>query len=118
MLWIGGAVLVIGIVVFLGAYFSRGSDHAAQTGAKVSQGPVDKHRVGLGSGNGIGRVSAVNVPASPTALGVARTFLETAVARKHLDMAWGLVGPWLKGIKSRAVDYGQQPRHVLPRRTT
>src|SRR5262249_18267023 len=99
MLWISRAVLLIGIPVFLGVYCAGSAQDVHTTDANVSQnpvgqGPVDRHSgVGIGGGN----VSATKVPASKDALGVARTFLETAVARKNLGVAYGLVGPWLKG---------------------
>src|SRR4051794_15927341 len=94
MLLLSGAVLVIGIATFLGVFLTRGTAHepAVQSGGSiVSQGPVDKNPI-VG-----GNVSAQKTPASKSALSVARTFLVTAVARKHLDIAYGIVGPWLKG---------------------
>jgi hypothetical protein len=72
--WISGATLVIGVVVLV----------ACGTAApRVSKGPV-------------------GVPVSPAARRVARTFLETAVSRKDLGVAYGIVGPDLKGGISRA----------------
>jgi hypothetical protein len=92
--WISGVVLVLGVVVFLGVYFSRGSSSSA--GANIST---------ISSGPPSSTTPAAKNPrvaASPDALKVARTFLETAVLRQNLDAAYGIVGPDLKGGMSRA----------------
>ena len=68
IVWIGGAVLVIGVFIF----FDRGP-----TAPRVSRGPAAARRV-------------------------ARTFLETAVARKNLGVAYDITGPDLKAGLSRA----------------
>jgi hypothetical protein len=95
LMWISGAVLVVGIAVFLGVVLSRGSSGQAPAAnlSTVSSGPPSSSN------------SATNNPkvaASADALKVARTFLETAVLRKNLDAAYPLVGPNLKGGMSRA----------------
>jgi hypothetical protein len=93
LVWMSGAVLLIGIAVFLGVFLSRGSSKPANSNlAKVAVPPSSK----------------TSAPKNPTvapsadALKVARTFLETAVLRKNLDVAYPLVGPDLKGGMSRA----------------
>jgi hypothetical protein len=92
--WISGAVLLLGVVVFLGVYLSRGSSGPA--GADIST---------ISSAPSSSTKSAGKNPAvasSPAALKVARTFLETAVLRQNLDASYGLVAPDLKGGMSRA----------------
>jgi hypothetical protein len=93
-MWISGAVLVVGIAVFLGVILSRGSSAPANDSvAKVfSKGPSSTK-------------PAVKNPAvapSAAALKVARTFLETAVLRKNLDAAYRIVGPNISGGMSLA----------------
>ena len=75
-MWIGGAVLVIGVFIF----FDRGP-------TAPKRGPVP---------------GKAKVAASPAARRVARTFLETAVARKNLGVAYDITGPDLKAGLSRA----------------
>ena len=75
-MWIGGAVLVIGIFIF----FERGP-------TAPKRGPVP---------------GKAKVAASPAARRVARMFLETAVARKNLRVAYDISGPDLKAGVSRA----------------
>lgn len=89
LMWISGAVLVIGVAVFLGVFLSRGSSGpAAVTNiSTVGSGPSKTKSV----------TKNPRVPASASALKVARTFLETAVVRKNLDVAYNLVGADLKG---------------------
>jgi hypothetical protein len=92
LLWASGAVLVIGIAVFLAVFLSRGGSQPASAGlstvptAPASTTPTAPRRVSP----------------SPAALKTARTFLETAVLRKNLDVAYPLVGPNLKGGMTRA----------------
>jgi hypothetical protein len=93
LLWISGAVLVIGVAVFLGVYFSRGSSQPAAVNiSTLSSGPSSTKPA----------TENPKVAASPDALKVARTFLETAVLRQNLDTAYGIVGPDLKGGMSLA----------------
>ncbi len=108
MLWISGAVLLIGVAIFLGVYFGGGSQdvHTNPSASVVSRGPVDK--------NPVGDVAASKVPASPAARSVARLFLETAVARKNLATAYTLVGPWLKGVSRTEWLKGNNPVTYFP----
>jgi hypothetical protein len=94
LMWISGAVLVIGVAVFLGVFLSRGSSRPAPANiSTLSSGPSSKTN---------SATSNPKVAASADALKVARTFLETAVLRKNLDAAYALVGPDLKGGMTRA----------------
>jgi hypothetical protein len=94
LLWISAAVLLIGVAVFLGVYLTRGSSQAA---------PVNISTIGSGpSSKSTPAAKHAKVSPSPAALKVARTFLETAVLRKNLDAAYGIVGPDLKGGMSLA----------------
>jgi hypothetical protein len=94
LMWISGAVLVIGIAVFLGIYLSRGSSKPATAGnlSTVSSAPPSTKPA----------THTQKVAPSADALKVARTFLETAVLRKNLDAAYAIVGPDLKGGMSPA----------------
>lgn len=89
LMWICGAVLVIGVAVFLGVFLSRGSNQPAAVNniSTVGSGPPKTQSV----------TKNPRVPASASALKVARTFLETAVVRKNLAASYSLVGPDLKG---------------------
>jgi hypothetical protein len=94
LLWISGAVLVIGVAVFLGVFFSRGTSRPANVNlSTVSSAPPSATTP-----------ATKNPKVSPSAAAfkVARTFLETAVQRKNLDASYGLVGPDLKGGMSLA----------------
>jgi hypothetical protein len=95
LMWVSGAVLVVGVAVFLGVFLSRGSSDSAPAGnlSTVSSGP---------SASSNSATSDPKVAASADALKVARTFIQTAVLRKNLDAAYPLVGPNLKGGMSRA----------------
>jgi hypothetical protein len=94
LLWISAAVFVVGVAVFLGVYFTRSAGPSSNVNISTvsSQGPSSTKTAANNS----------RVPASAGALKVARTFLETAVLRKNLDTAYGIVGPDLKGGMSRA----------------
>lgn len=87
LMWSSGAVLVLGVAIFLGVFFSRGNTQPAQNLSTISSPPSDTTQ---NTGGG-------KVPAAASALQVAHTFLETAVVRKNLDAAYGIVGPFLKG---------------------
>lgn len=93
LMWISGAVLAIGIAVFLGVYLTRGTSTPAP--ANVST---------LSSGPSSTKPATKNPTVAPSAdaLQVARTFLETAVLRQNLDAAYKIVGPDLKGGMTRA----------------
>jgi hypothetical protein len=108
MMWISGAVLLIGIAVFLGIYFAGSAQdvHPSSNAANVvSKGTVDSNPLD---------VSAQKVPASPAARSVARLFLETAVARKNMPLAYTLVGPWLKGVPRAQWIKGNNPVTYFP----
>jgi hypothetical protein len=72
--WLAGAVLVAGVAVFAVTRYT-GSSPASLPGPKVQ------------------RTLAAFAPAERRA---AYVFLDTAVARKHLDRAWHIVAPELK----------------------
>jgi hypothetical protein len=81
-LWISGGVLMIGLIVFLAAFAWRGSSGIH---AKISTTPAQH------------AAKVVKAKPDPKAYKVAREFMETAVLRKHLATAYGLVGPDIKG---------------------
>ena len=108
-MWISGAVLVIGIAAFLFVFLSRGTGSGQASSAQlstVSSPPAST-----------AQAAPKKVAPSAAALKVARTFLETAVLRKNLDVAYGLVGPDLKGGMSLAQwEKGNIPVAVYPAR--
>jgi hypothetical protein len=81
-LWISGAVLVIGLIVFLSAFAFRGSPGI--------QAPISKQKAQSAP-------KEVKAKPDPKAYTVARKFMATAVLRKNLSSAYKLVGPDLKG---------------------
>lgn len=95
LMWISGAVLVIGVAVFLGVFFSRGTSQPASAGNLSTVSSAGPSSTKTATKN-------PTVAPSATALKAARTFLETAVLRKNLDVAYPLVGPDLKGGMSLA----------------
>lgn len=95
LMWISGAVLVIGVAVFLGVFFSRGTSQPASAGNLSTVSSAGPSSTKTATKN-------PKVAPSPDALQAARTFLETAVLRKNLDAAYPLVGPALKGGMSLA----------------
>src|SRR6476619_284378 len=92
LIWISGSVLVVGAAIFLGVFFGRGSSQDVHTDPVGKVSSPDSSNVNPLTGI----ADTQSAPASPAARAVARTFLETAVVRKNLDVAWGITGPWLK----------------------
>lgn len=88
LMWISGAVLVIGVAVFLGVYFSRGTTPVASTNiSNINSPPPTDTKT----------PAQKHVKPSSDALGVARTFLTTAVQRQNPDASYAIVGPYIKG---------------------
>jgi hypothetical protein len=99
MLLISAAVLVIGAGIFLGVFLTRGNAQPATSGNLSRIGsakPTDTNPYQNGT-----KAPPKVTPAS-SALSVARTFLETAVVRKNLAVAYNIVGPDLKAGTPRA----------------
>jgi len=96
-MWVSAAVLVIGLGLFLGVFFTRGTAQPVQSGISHITTPASDTNP-YNNGN----KPLPKVPASKDALQVAHRFLVTAVGRKNLDVAYGLVGPDLKGGLSLA----------------
>jgi hypothetical protein len=93
LMWISGAVLAIGVAVFLGVILTRGSSKPASVNlATIASKPPKTKPV----------TSNSKVKPSADALKAAHTFLETAVVRKNLAAAYPIVGPDLKGGVSLA----------------
>lgn len=80
--WLSGGVFLIGLIVFLSVFVFRNSSgpHAPISNVKAQSAPPQ-----------------IKAPPDPTAYKVARTFIETAVLRKHLDVAYPLVNREIKG---------------------
>jgi hypothetical protein len=84
--WLGGALLGVLLVALLSLFVFRGSSGIH---SPISNQPA--------------QVAPKEIKAPPTeeALQAARRFIETAVLRKDLDVAYALVGPDIKGGLSR-----------------
>ena len=93
LMWISGAVLVVGVAVFLGVYLTRGSSSPSKAVVSSTKPPAPTKPAAT---------NTAKVAPTASALKVARTFLETAVLRKNLDASYGIVGPVLKEGMSRA----------------
>jgi hypothetical protein len=93
LFWISGAVLVIGICVFLGVFLSRGTAQPVVSDIGSKQTTYT---------NPLTPGAYPRTKPAASALRNARTFLETAVVRKNVSAAWGIVGPMLKSGTSRA----------------
>ena len=96
LMFISGAVLVIGVCIFLGTLFLRGT---AQPAASSN---IGTHRATDTNPFQNGTKPLPHVKPAPAAFRAARTFLETAVPRKNLAASYDIVGPFLKGGTTRA----------------
>jgi hypothetical protein len=85
-MWISGGVLLVGLIVFLSTVVFRGSSGEKAPISTVQAGHAPK---------------LVKAPPDPTAFKVARKFIETAVLRKNLDVAYPLVNQEIKGGQTR-----------------
>jgi hypothetical protein len=85
--WISGAVLVVGVIVFLGVHYSN----TANPEPKEATGPPVQAAA----------PPQKNIAFPAAAWKVAREFVFTAVARKHLDEAYAITHPSLKAGVSR-----------------
>lgn len=108
LLWLSAVVLAIGVAVFLGVYLSRGTSQPATSGGiqNVTTPPAPTTKAH----------GPTKVKPSPVALQVARTFVQTAVLQKNLDVAYGLVGPDLKGGETLAQWRKANPVTAYPAR--
>lgn len=82
-----GAVLVVGLIVFLVTYFHGSPGYQAPISNKPAQIAPKQ----------------VKAPPDPAAFKVARKFIETAPLRKNLDVAYPLVNHAISGGMSRKV---------------
>ena len=110
LMWISGAVLVVGAAIFLGVFFGRGSSQDVHTGPVGNVSSPNGSDVNPITGDSVG----AKAPVSSEARTVARTFLETAVVRKNLGVAWGITGPWLKGESKAQWVTGDNPVAYFP----
>lgn len=84
--WLSGSVFAIGAIVFVSVFLLRGTPGIH---APISTIPAQHAK------------PEVKAPPDPAAFKVARKFIETAVLRKNLDQAYGLVNPEIRGGESR-----------------
>lgn len=87
-LWLGGIVLLVGIVAFLATVLLRGTGNAFPN--KFSNAPAQVSH------------PEQHAPVAAGQIALARRFIETAVARKDLDAAYSFVHPDLRGGLTRA----------------
>jgi hypothetical protein len=85
MLWISGAVLAVGLIVFSVSYFTGSSGYHSPISTKPAQSAPKQ----------------IKAKPDPAAYAVARKFIETAPLRKHLDIAYPLVNHDISGGMSR-----------------
>ena len=93
MLGVGTAALAAGAVTFLFA-FAGGSDNTYTGAAKGFQPTLPVREVPLK--NAEGRTIRTYKQLDPEVRSTVRTFIATAVARKHLGDSWAVVAPSLK----------------------
>jgi hypothetical protein len=86
LMWIGGAVLGVGLIAFISGVVLRGTSGIH---SPISTLPAQTHP------------KLIKAPPAKDALKVARQFIETAPLRKNLGQAYSLVGPSLKGTLTR-----------------
>ena len=86
LIWIGGAVFSVGLILFLSATVLRGTSGLHSPILNRAAQHVKQ---------------PVKAAPDPEAFKVARKFIETAVLRKHLDAAYALVNQDIKGGMSR-----------------
>jgi hypothetical protein len=86
LLWLGGGVFGIGLIVFLSVFVLRGSPGPTSPLSTLPAQTAPKQ---------------VKAPPDQKAFQVARTFIETAVLRKNLDAAYPLVNQDIKGGLSK-----------------
>jgi hypothetical protein len=89
--WLTGTVAVVTAAVVIGVHWSNTAppEHAAPSNipVKIDYAPPKKVRLKLHE--------------KAEALAVAARFVDTAVARKHVDAAWGLVTPTMRAGYTR-----------------
>lgn len=80
--WLSGGVFLVGLIAFVSAFVLHNSSgpHAPISNVKAQHAKPQ-----------------VKAPPDPVAYKVARTFIETAVLRKNLDVAYPLVNREIKG---------------------
>jgi hypothetical protein len=86
LIWIGGGVFSLGLILFLSATVLRGSSGLHSPISNVAAQHVKQ---------------PVKAPPDKKAFAVARKFIETAVLRKNLDTAYALVNQDIKGGMTR-----------------
>jgi len=91
LMWLAASAVAVGAAVAVGFHWSNTApyEHAApsNTPIKINYAPPKKIRLRLHE--------------RAAALAVATHFVDTAVARKHVDEAWGLVTPTLRAGYTR-----------------
>ena len=93
MFWVGGAVLAAGILVLVSTLV-RNSDSQTIGPEKGFHPVLPEHSSVLKDARG-GAITTFE-QLDPEVRSTVRTFLATAVARKHLERSWGVVAPSVK----------------------
>ena len=93
MFWVGGAILVAGVLV-LASTLVRNSNSQTIGPEKGFHPVLPEHSTVLKDARG-GEITTFE-QLDPQVRSTIRTFLATAVARKHIDQAWAVVAPSVK----------------------
>lgn len=86
LMWGSGAVLLVGVIVFLTTVVFKGSSGIKSPISTVKAQSAPKQ---------------IKAKPDPKAFTIAREFLQTAVQRKNLDVAYSLVNHEIKGDQTR-----------------
>src|SRR6266542_4467973 len=93
LFWLGAAVLGAGVLVLV-LKLAGGSDHKTFAPDKGFRPTLPAHQIPLTNAQGV-RIDKFE-QLDPTVRTTVRTFLATAVARKHLDQSWAVIAPSMK----------------------
>src|SRR5712691_8418555 len=93
MLWVGAAVLAAGVLVLVLA-IARGSDKTSYSPQKGFKPQLPANSKPLANAQGV-RIDTFE-QLDPQVRSTIRTFLATAVVRRHLDQSWAVVAPSVK----------------------
>ncbi|MEP6910092.1 MAG: hypothetical protein ABI896_06650 [Actinomycetota bacterium] len=93
MLWLGSGVLAVGVVVLLFA-FVKGSDKTSFGPEQGFRAQLPEHSTPLKNANGVTVRTFYQL--DPEVRTTIRTFLATAVSRKHLEDSWTVIAPSVK----------------------
>ena len=91
---LGAAVLAVGVIVLVYTFAGRGSDNTASAPEPGFHPTMPAQSTPLTNASGV-EVKAFR-QLDPSIRSTIRTFIATAVARKHLDRSWAVIAPSVK----------------------